>query len=251
MAGHSKWAQIKRKKSANDAARGKLFTKIIKEITVAAKLGGGDPEGNPRLRLAVSNAKSNNMPAENIIRAIKKGTGELEGVNYEEITYEGYGPGGIALIIESLTDNRNRTVAELRHIFSRHNGNLAESGSVSWNFERKGVLTVSKGNYTDDQLLEVIIESGAENMSDEGDYYEVISGIENFETVRKALESSGLSGLTIQSASLQYVPKTTVRLEGKDAESIVKLINAIEDNDDVQNVYTNADIDEKIMELTD
>jgi YebC/PmpR family DNA-binding regulatory protein len=251
MAGHSKWAQIKRKKSANDAARGKLFTKIIKEITVAAKLGGGDPEGNPRLRLAVNNAKSNNMPAENIIRAIKKGTGELEGVNYEEITYEGYGPGGIALIIESLTDNRNRTVAELRHIFSRHNGNLAESGSVSWNFERKGVLTVSKGNYTDDQLIEVIIESGAENMSDEGDYYEVISGIENFETVRKALESSGLSGLTIQSASLQYVPKTTVRLEGKDAESIVKLINAIEDNDDVQNVYTNADIDEKIMELTD
>ena len=251
MAGHSKWAQIKRKKSANDAARGKLFTKIIKEITVAAKLGGGDPEGNPRLRLAVNNAKSNNMPAENIIRAIKKGTGELEGVNYEEITYEGYGPGGIALIIESLTDNRNRTVAELRHIFSRHNGNLAESGSVSWNFERKGVLTVSKGNYTDDQLLEVIIESGAENMSDEGDYYEVISSIENFEPVRKALESCGLPGLIVQSASLQYVPKTTVRLEGKDAENIVKLINAIEDNDDVQNVYTNADIDEKIMELTD
>lgn len=245
MAGHSKWAQIKRKKGANDAARGRLFTKIIKEITVAAKLGGGDPDGNPRLRLAISNAKANNMPAENITRAIKKGTGELEGVNYEEITYEGYGPGGAAIIVESLTDNRNRTVAELRHIFAKHNGNLAESGAVSWIFERKGVIIVPKENYTEDQLFEIILEVEAENMTDEKDYYEITSSPENFEKVRKALESAGIK---TEDASIRFVPRTTLKLEGKEAENTVKLINAIEENDDVQNVYTNADIDEKIMQ---
>lgn len=248
MSGHSKWSTIKRKKGAIDAARGKVFTKIIKEITVAAKTGGGDPDANPRLRLAVQNAKSNNMPADNITRAIKKGTGELEGVNYEEITYEGYGPGGSALIVESLTDNRNRTVAELRHLFSKNGGNLAESGAVSWNFERKGVITVLKGTYTEDDLMNVILDAGADDLKDEEEYFEVTTAIDTFETVRKAIEGSNLGGIKIDNASLQYVPKTTTKLEGKEAEQTVKLISAIEDNDDVQNVYTNADIDEKIME---
>lgn len=248
MSGHSKWSTIKRKKGAIDAARGKVFTKIIKEITVAAKIGGGDVDANPRLRLAVQSAKSNNMPADNITRAIKKGTGELEGVNYEEITYEGYGPGGSALIVESLTDNRNRTVAELRHLFSKNGGNLAESGAVSWNFERKGVITVLKGTYTEDDLMNVILDAGADDLKDEEEFFEVTTALESFETVRKAIEGSNLPGIKIDNASLQYVPKTTTRLEGKEAEQTVKLISAVEDNDDVQNVYTNADIDEKIME---
>lgn len=248
MSGHSKWSTIKRKKGAIDAARGKVFTKVIKEITVAARTGGGDPDANPRLRLAVSSAKANNMPADNITRAIKKGTGELEGVNYEEITYEGYGPGGVALIIESLTDNRNRTVAELRHLLTKHGGNLAESGSVSWNFERKGVITVLKGSYSEDDLMNVILDAGADDMSDENEYFEVTASLERFEPVRKAIESSGLKGIKIESASLQYVAKTTTKIEDKDAEGILKLINVIEDNDDVQNVFTNADIDEKVME---
>lgn len=248
MSGHSKWSTIKRKKGAIDAARGKVFTKIIKEITVAARSGGGDPDGNPRLRLAVQSAKANNMPADNITRAIKKGTGELEGVSYEEITYEAYGPGGVALIIESLTDNRNRTVADLRHLISKNGGNLAEAGAVSWNFERKGVITVLKGSYTEDDLMNVILDAGADDLKDEEDFYEVTASLESFETVRKAIESSGLTGIKIDSASLQYVPKTTVRIEGSDAETTVKLISAVEDNDDVQNVYTNADIDEKVME---
>lgn len=248
MSGHSKWSTIKRKKGAIDAARGKVFTKIIKEITVAARTGGGDPEANPRLRLAVSTAKANNMPAENITRAIKKGTGELEGVNYEEITYEGYGPGGVALVIESVTDNRNRTVADLRHLLSKNGGNLAESGAVSWNFERKGVITVQKGSATEEDMMNVILEAGADDLSDEGDFFEVITSLENFEPVRKAIESSGLKDIKIESASLQHVAKTTTKVEDKDAETTLKLISAIEDYDDVQNVYTNADIDEKVME---
>jgi YebC/PmpR family DNA-binding regulatory protein len=248
MSGHSKWSTIKRKKGAIDAARGKVFTKIIKEITVAARTGGGDPEANPRLRLAVSTAKANNMPADNITRAIKKGTGELEGVNYEEITYEGYGPGGVALMIESVTDNRNRTVAELRHLLTKNGGNLAESGAVSWNFERKGVITVHKGSATEEDMMDVILDAGADDLRDEGDYFEVVTSLENFEPVRKAIEASNLPGIKIDSASLQHVAKTTTRVEDKDAETTLKLISAIEDYDDVQNVYTNADIDEKIME---
>src|SRR4030095_9007953 len=204
MSGHSKWSTIKRKKGAIDAARGKVFTKIIKEITVAARSGGGDPDANPRLRLAVQSAKENNMPADNITRAIKKGTGELEGVNYEEITYEGYAPGGVAIIIESLTDNRNRTVADLRHLLSKNGGNLAESGAVSWNFERKGVITVTKGSYTEDDLMNVILDAGADDMTDEEDFFEVTASLEKFETVRKTIEASGLSGAKIESASLQY-----------------------------------------------
>lgn len=245
MSGHSKWSQIKRKKGAADAARGKVFTKIIREITIAAKLGGGDPGGNPRLRLAVQSAKDNNMPADNITRAIKKGTGELEGVTYEEVTYEGYGPAGVALLVASLTDNRNRTVAELRHIFSRNGGSLAESGSVSWNFERKGVITVHKGSFTEDDLMNVILDAGAEDLSDEGTYFDVTAAVETFESVRKAIENAGYK---IDNASIQFVPKNTTRVEGKEAEQTIKLISAIEDNDDVQNVYTNADIDEKVME---
>ncbi|MCC7159372.1 MAG: YebC/PmpR family DNA-binding transcriptional regulator [Ignavibacteria bacterium] len=248
MSGHSKWSTIKRKKGAIDAARGKAFTKIIKEITVAARIGGGDADSNPRLRLAVSSAKAVNMPAENITRAIKKGTGELEGVNYDEITYEGYGPGGAALIIESLTDNKNRTVADLRHLLTKHGGNLAESGAVSWNFERKGVITVQKGNYSEDDLMNVILDAGADDLNDEDEYYEVTASLEKFEPVRKVIEGSGLQGIKIESASLQYVAKTTTKIEDKDAEGVLKLISVIEDNDDVQNVYTNADIDEKVME---
>lgn len=248
MSGHSKWSTIKRKKGAIDAARGKVFTKIIKEITVAARSGGGDPDANPRLRLAVSSAKANNMPADNITRAIKKGTGELEGVSYEEITYEAYGPGGVALIIESLTDNRNRTVADLRHLISKNGGNLAESGAVSWNFERKGVITAQKGSYSEDDLMNIILDAGADDLKDEDEYFEITASLENFESVRKAVEASGLNGIKIESASLQYVPKQTTKVDGKDAETTIKLISAVEDNDDVQNVYTNADIDEKVME---
>ena len=248
MSGHSKWSTIKRKKGAIDAARGKVFTKIIKEITVAARTGGGDADANPRLRLAVSIAKSNNMPADNITRAIKKGTGELEGVNYEEINYEGYGPGGVALIIESFTDNRNRTVADLRHLLSKNGGNLAESGAVSWNFERKGVITALKGDYSEDDIMNVILEAGADDLKDEGDYFEITAALESFEPVRKALEASELPGMKIETASLQFVPKQTTRVEAGDAEQTIKLISVLEDNDDVQNVYSNADIDEKVME---
>ena len=248
MSGHSKWSTIKRKKGAIDAARGKVFTKVIKEITVAARIGGGDMEANPRLRMAVQSAKGNNMPADNITRAIKKGTGELEGVSYEEITYEGYGPGGIALIIESMTDNRNRTVADLRHLLTKNGGNLAESNAVMWNFERKGVFTVSKASFSEDDLMNVILDAGADDLTEEDEFFEITSSIENFDKVRKALESSSLPGLKIESGSLQYVPKTETKVEGKDAETAVKLISAIEDYDDVQNVYSNADIDEKVME---
>ncbi len=247
MSGHSKWSTIKRKKGAADAARGKIFTKIIKEITIAARMGGGDPEGNPRLRLAIQNAKTNNMPQDNITRAVKKGTGELEGVHYEDVTYEGYGPGGVALIIEAATDNRNRTVSELRHLITRNGGNLAEAGAVSWNFERKGVIIIPKGNFSEDDILNIILDAGADDLFQEEEFFEVTTHHENLEKVRKALEASHLAGLKIEKSSLQYVAKNMVRVEGKDAEQTMRLINAIEDHDDVQNVYTNADIDEKVM----
>ena len=247
MSGHSKWATIKRKKAATDAARGKAFTKIIKEITIAARLGGGDPAGNPRLRLAIQNAKSNNMPMDNINRAIKKGTGELEGVHYEDITYEGYAHGGVALVIESVTDNRNRTVSELRHIMSRNGGTLAESGAVIWNFDRKGIINISKGGFSEEDILSVIIDAGADDLVEEPDFFQVTTSLESFESVRKTLESSNLPGLNIENASLQYVAKTLTKSEGKDAEQVLRLISALEDHDDVQNVYSNADIDEKIL----
>ncbi|HMQ69512.1 MAG TPA: YebC/PmpR family DNA-binding transcriptional regulator [Ignavibacteria bacterium] len=238
MSGHSKWATIKRKKAATDSARGKVFTKIIKEITISARDGGGDPDANPRLRLAIQTAKQSNMPQDNITRAIKKGTGELEGVNYEEITYESYAPGGIAILIECVTDNKNRTVAELRHLISKKNGNLGESGSVAWMFERKGVVTVEKGDINEDDIMEVILEAGAEDLKSDDEFYEVISAIENFETVRKAIEEKGYK---IENASLQYIAKDLVAVDGKNAEDVIKCIEAIEEYDDVQNVFTNAD----------
>jgi len=238
MSGHSKWATIKRKKAATDSARGKVFTKIIKEITIASRDGGGDPDANPRLRLAIQTAKGNNMPQDNITRAIKKGTGELEGVRYEEITYEAYAPGGIAVIIESVTDNKNRTVAELRHLISKKNGNLAESGSVSWMFERKGVVNVEKESIKEDDLMEVILDAGADDLKPEGDYYEVIAAVENFEKVRKAIEDKSYK---IESASLQYIAKDLITVDSKNTDEVIRFIEAVEENDDVQNVYTNAD----------
>jgi YebC/PmpR family DNA-binding regulatory protein len=238
MSGHSKWATIKRKKAATDSARGKVFTKIIKEITIAARDGGGDPDANPRLRLAIQTAKGSNMPQDNITRAIKKGTGELEGVKYEEITYEGYAPNGIAMLIESVTDNKNRTVAELRHLISKHNGNLGESGSVAWMFDRKGVINVEKGNVKEDDLMEIILDAGADDLKTGGEYYEVVTPLENFEKVRKAIEDKSYK---MESASLQYIAKDLITVEGKNAEEVIRCIEAVEENDDVQNIYSNAD----------
>lgn len=238
MSGHSKWATIKRKKAATDSARGKVFTKIIKEITISSRDGGGDPDANPRLRLAIQTAKASNMPQDNITRAIKKGTGELEGVKYEEITYEAYAPHGIAMIIESVTDNKNRTVAELRHSISKANGNLGESGSVAWMFERKGVINVEKENTKEDDIMDVILEAGADDLNSDGDYYEVTSSLENFEKVRKAIEEKSYK---IESASLQYLAKDLLPVEGKNVDAVIRCIEAVEDNDDVQNVYSNAD----------
>lgn len=239
MSGHSKWATIKRKKAATDSARGKVFTRIIKEITIAARDGGGDPAGNPRLRLAIQNAKSSNMPQDNITRAIKKGTGELEGVMYTEITYEAYAPHGVAVIIQSVTDNKNRTVAELRHLISKNNGNMGEAGSVAWMFERKGVVTIEKGSHTEDEVMEVILELGADDLKAEEEHFEIIAPIENLETVRKGLEEKGYK---LESANLQYIPKDRVALDEDKAASVIKFLEAVEDYDDVQNIFTNADL---------
>lgn len=244
MSGHSKWATIKRKKGALDAKRGKLFTKLIKEITIAARQGGGDPAGNPRLRLAIDNAKGANMPADNIDRAIKKATGELEGANYVELTYEGYGPAGVAIVVEVVTDNKNRTVAEVRHLFSKYGGSMAESGAVAWMFDRKGVISMPKQGKTEDDLMEIILEAGADDLKTEDEYYEVHTSIESFEPVRKTLSDTGLE---IDNASLQWVAKNMLNVAGEDAERVVKLIDMLEDNDDVQNVFTNADIDESAL----
>lgn len=241
MSGHSKWSTIKRKKAAQDAKKGKAFTKLIKEITIAARDGGGDPEANPRLRLAIDNAKAANMPADNIDRAIKKATGELEGVEYHEINYEGYGPGGVAILVESVTDNKNRTVAEVRHIFSKYGGSMGESGSVAWMFDRKGVITLPKQGKTEDEILEIILDEGAEDLQSEEEFYEVQTPVDSFEPVRKALLDNEL---TIDNASLQWIAKNTIDVKGDEAEKVVKLIEALEDSDDVQNVFTNADIDE-------
>lgn len=239
MSGHSKWSTIKRKKGALDAARGKVFTRISKEITLSAKHGGGDAAANPRLRLAVQNAKAVNMPAENISRAIKKGTGELEGVTYEEITYEAYAPKGIALIIECVTDNRNRTVADLRHLLSKAGGNLGESGSVAWMFERKGVFIIDKAK-SEDELMEIILDAGADDLKEEDDVFEIICAMENFEQIRKSLEDKGVN---IKNASLQYIAKDLITIVEKDSADVIRCIEAAEDYDDVQNVYTNADIE--------
>ena len=244
MSGHSKWATTKRKKAVIDSKRGKMFTKLIKEITIAAREGGGDPNGNPRLRLAVDNAKSANMPQDNIERAIKKATGELEGVSYHEFTYEGYAPAGIALLVEVATDNKNRTVAEVRHLFSKHGGTMGETGSVSWMFHRKGIITLPKQGKSEDEIMELALDAGADDLQIEEEYYEVQTSMEAFEPVRKTLANKKL---TIENASLQWVAQNTIRISGEDAEKIIKLIEALEDCDDVQNVYSNADFDEGLL----
>ncbi len=241
MSGHSKWATTKRKKAVIDAKRGKIFTKLIKEITIAARQGGGDPAGNPRLRLAIDNAKAANMPSDNIERAVKKATGELEGQSYSELTYEGYGPGGIAVLAEVATDNKNRTVAEVRHIFSKCGGNLGETGSVAWMFERKGIITLPKQGKTEDEILEVVLDKGAEDIQTEEEFFEVQTSVENFEQVRKALIDKNFS---VENAGLQWIAKNTINVSGETAEAVIRLIESLEDNDDVQNVYTNADFDE-------
>lgn len=238
MSGHSKWATIKRKKAATDSARGKVFTKIIKEITISARDGGGDPAGNPRLRLAIASAKASNMPQDNITRAIKKGTGELEGVHYEEITYEAYAPHGVAVMIECVTDNRNRTVAELRHMIAKHNGNLGDAGSVAWMFERKGVVTLAKENHTEDEVMEVILDAGADDLKTEDEFFEVISSIENFEIVRKTLEDKKFK---IESAGLQQLAKQLIALDEKGAGDVMRFLEVVEEHDDVQNIFSNAD----------
>ncbi len=237
MSGHSKWSTIKRKKAALDAKRGKLFTKLIKEITIAARQGGGDPSGNPRLRLAIDNAKAANMPMDNIERAIKKATGELEGVVYTELTYEGYGPGGVAILVEAATDNKNRTVAEVRHLFNKHGGSLGETGSVAWMFDKKGIITFPTQGKTEDDIMEIVLDAGADDISEEEGYFEVTTEVENFEPVRRALVDAGIE---LENASLQWIAKNTVDVSGETAEKVMKLIDALEDNDDVQNVYSNA-----------
>ena len=246
MSGHSKWSTIKRKKGANDAKRGKIFTKLIKEITVAARMGGGDPEGNPRLRSAITAAKNENMPKDNIERAIKKGTGELEGVNYEEITYEGYGPGGVAVLVECLTDNKNRTVADVRHFFAKSGGNLGESGCVSWMFDKKGVIQVDKGIISEDDLMDLAIEAGAEDVLEEENEFQIITEPADFNDVVAALEERQVSYLE---ASIVMLPKNTVNVDTeKTAKSLLKLLENLEDNDDVQKVHANFDIADEIME---
>jgi YebC/PmpR family DNA-binding regulatory protein len=241
MAGHSKWKQIKHYKAAADAKRGALFTKLIREITVAAKFGGGDPNGNPRLRTAIDAARAASMPKDNIERAIKKGTGELEGVDYQEITYEGYGPGGVALIIQTLTDNPNRTVAEIRHKLSRGGGNLGAANSVAWMFERKGQLYLDAGKYADeDAMLEAALDAGAEDFRRDGDQYVITTEPTQFHAVKGALEARGIAA---DESEVAYVPKTTVRVEGKAAESLLKLLEELEDLDDVQKVAANFDMD--------
>ena len=240
MAGHSKWANIKHRKGAQDAKRGKIFTKVIKELTVASRIGGGDPDTNPRLRTAIDKAKQANMPKDNVDRAIKKGTGDLDGVSYEEGLFEGYGPGGVALIVEFLTDNRTRTVADVRHCFSKYGGNLGVSGSVAFLFDRKGLISFSADNDFD-QIFEIALEAGAEDVKDEEDVYEVITDPGDFIPVREAMDAAELSWET---AEITMIPQNQVMLEGKSAETMLKLMDALEDNDDVQNVYANFDISE-------
>lgn len=246
MSGHSKWHTIKHKKGALDAKRGKIFTKLIKEITVAARTGGsGDVDTNARLRKAVTDAKGMNMPNDTIDRAIKRGTGQLEGVAYDEITYEGYGIGGVAVLVETMTDNRNRTVAEIRHIFSKNGGNMGEAGSVAWMFDKKGYIVVDKTAMGEDALFEVVIEAGADDMQDEGEVYEIFTTPEAFEAVTDALTTAGVE---TQAAEISMIPQNFIALTGDDARKMMKLYDALDDNDDVQKVYANFDIDESEME---
>lgn len=238
MSGHSKWATIKRKKAALDAKRGQAFTRLIKEITIAARQGGGDPDGNPRLRLAIDNAKAANMPADNIDRAIKKATGELDGQVFHEVVYEGYGPGGVAIIIETATDNKNRTVAEVRHLLSKNGGSMGELNSVAWMFERKGIITVKRSDMNEDEMMEIVFETNAEDLQTEEEYFEITTSVESFETVRRILIDKNCN---IENASLQWIAKNLIAVSGETSEKVQKLIEALEDSEDIQNVYTNAD----------
>lgn len=247
MSGHSKWHTIKHKKGAADAKRGKVFTRIIKELTIAARHGGGDPDSNPRLRTVVADAKSVNMPADNIKRAIQRGTGELPGVSYEDVTYEGYGPGGAALLIEVLTDNRNRTVGELRHMLTKHNGNLGESNSVAWLFTKKGYIVVDKNGADEEKLLDAVLESGGDDLRDDGDTWEIITEPAAFEGVRDSVKGLGVEPA---SAQVAMIPQNYVKLEGKEASQMIKLMEALEEHDDVQQVWSNFDIEEKEIEAS-
>lgn len=245
MSGHSKWSSIKHKKATADARRGRLFTKLIKDITVAARVGGGDINANPRLRTALAAAKAASMPGDTIERAIKRGTGELEGTVYEEAHYEGYGPGGVAIMLQVLTDNRNRTVSDVRHLFAKHGGNLGESGCVAWMFSKKGLITVEKGKVEEDRLMEVALETGAEDVTDAGETFEVATVPEDLDTVREAMEKQGI---TAASAEVTMVPQNTVTLSGKEAEQTLKLLEVLQDHDDVQNVSANLDIAQEELE---
>ena len=245
MSGHSKWSSIKRKKGATDAKRGQVFTRLIKEITVAARIGGGDPEGNARLRTAIAAAKADNMPKDNIERAIKKGTGELEGVTYDEFLYEGYGPGGAAVLIEVMTDNKNRTTADIRHIFSKSSGNMGEAGCVAWMFDKKGYIVVEKAAADEEQLMEVALDAGADDIQEGEKEFEVITDPGAFDAVKEALDKAGITYLL---AEITMHPQSVVQLEGKNAEHMLRLMEQLEDHDDIQKVYANFDIPEGVME---
>jgi len=245
MSGHSKWSTIKHKKAAKDAKRGKIFTKLIKEITVAARLGGGDINGNPRLRTAVQTARGSSMPSENIDRAIKKGTGELEGVNYEEVQYEGYGPGGVAVMASALTDNRNRTVAEIRRIFEKCGGSMGTSGCVAWMFHKRGVITVDKAKVEEERLMEIALEAGADDVSDTGDVFEIVTAPDAFEAVNTAIQNAAIETMT---AEVAMVPENTVQVAGNDAEKTMKLLDELDDHDDIQTVASNADLSQEELE---
>jgi YebC/PmpR family DNA-binding regulatory protein len=247
MSGHSKWSTIKHKKGALDAKRGSMFTRLIREITVAARAGGGDQTGNPRLRTAIAAAKEANMPADNITRAVKKGTGELEGVQVEEVAYEGYGPGGVAVIVETVTDNKNRTLPEIRHIFTKYGGNMAAANAVAWMFEKKGYIIVEGSSMPEEQLLELVLEAGAEDLRQDGDSFEIFTAPENLEPVKEALKARGV---TITASEVAMTPKNTVRAEGHAARKVLNLVEALEEHDDVQHVWANFDIDESEMEAS-
>jgi YebC/PmpR family DNA-binding regulatory protein len=242
MSGHSKWHSIKYKKAAQDAKRGKMFTKIIREMVVAARIGGGEPDTNPRLRKAIADAKGVNMPSDNIKRAIMKGTGQLEGTTYKEFSYEGYGVGGVAIFVETLTDNKNRTVSDVRYIFSKNGGNMGESGSVAWMFNRKGYIVVEKAKASEDELLDLILEAGAEDLREDGSNYEIFTTPDDFEAVVNALQENNIE---IAVSNLGYIPQNYVKLEGKQAQQLLRLMEELEDHDDVQNVWANFDIDEE------
>jgi YebC/PmpR family DNA-binding regulatory protein len=241
MSGHSKWHSIKHKKAATDSKRGRVFTRLIKEMTAAARMGGGDADANPRLRLAVATAKASNMPAENIKRAVMRGTGELPGVSYEDVNYEGYGPGGVAIFMRVLTDNRNRTVAEIRHILSKNGGNLGESGCVGWMFDRKSYFVVEKSAAEEEKLLETVLNAGADDMRDDGDSFEILASPESFDSVKSALDAAGIQ---TDVAEISMLPQNFVKLEGKNAQTMLKLMESLEDHEDIQNVWANFDIDE-------